>query len=506
MAASGCGRFVGIAGWACRLCVDSLEKLYFCIQNPKKRQIMKEVKGKVQPSPSDGRMGASPTGAGSKLEARLRRPRRRGWVALMPLVLLAALMGTLGLCLGDFYKVPMTVVFLLVCISSLLTLRGYALEERIEVFSRGAGSRDLLLMVWIFVLAGAFAKSAQAMGAVSAMVDLTMALLPGSMLLAGLFVASCIVSLCVGTSVGTIVALVPVAAEMSQRTGCGTALMVAAVVGGAFFGDNLSFISDTTVAATRTQDCTMRDKFRTNFRIVMPAALVCLLVYLAVGLGGTGAGSGMAGGNLRLWRVLPYAAVLFTAVAGMNVLLSLCLGLALTGLVGMADGSFGVEGWLTAMAGGIGGMGELILISMMAGGLLAVVRRAGGVTYLVRALTRRVHSRRGAEVCIGCLVSVTNLCTANNTVAILSVGPIVKDIASRYGVDRRRAASLLDIFSCVVQGVIPYGAQLLMASGLAPVSPVEIIPWLFYPMLLALSALVSVCVAGRGGHAACRTE
>lgn len=446
------------------------------------------------------------TRVSSKLEARLRRPRRKGWVALMPLVLLAVLMGTLGLCLGDFYKVPMTVVFLVVCISSLLTLRGYALDERIATFSRGAGSHDLLLMVWIFVLAGAFAKSAQTMGAVSATVDLTMALLPGSMLLAGLFVASCIVSLCVGTSVGTIVALVPVAAEMSQRTGSGMALMVAAVVGGAFFGDNLSFISDTTVAATRTQDCTMRDKFYTNFRIVLPAALVCILIYLAIGLEGTGPDGGLAHGGLKLWRVLPYAVVLFTAVAGMNVLLSLCLGLVLTGIVGLADGSFGVEGWLTAMAEGISGMGELILISMMAGGLLAVVRKAGGVTYLVRALTRRVHSRKGAEVCIGALVSLTNLCTANNTVAILSVGPIVKDIAARYGVDSRRAASLLDIFSCVVQGIIPYGAQLLMASGLAPVSPVQIIPWLFYPMLLACSALMSVAVSRRAGFPASQTK
>lgn len=457
-------------------------------------------------NPVSGRGGVPHAHVSKKLEDRLRRPRRKGWVALMPLVLLAVLMGTLGLCLGDFYKVPMTVVFLLVCVSSLLTLRGYALDERIETFSRGAGSRDLLLMVWIFVLAGAFAKSAQSMGAVSATVDLTMALLPGSMLLAGLFVASCIVSLCVGTSVGTIVALVPVAAEMSQRTGSGMALMVAAVVGGAFFGDNLSFISDTTVAATRTQDCTMRDKFYTNFRIVLPAALVCFLIYLVVGMEGPGTGDGLADGSLKLWRVLPYAAVLFTAVAGMNVLLSLCLGLALTGIVGMADGSFGAEGWLTAMAEGIGGMGELIIISMMAGGLLAVVRKAGGVTYLVRALTRRVHSRKGAEVCIGSLVALTNLCTANNTVAILSVGPIVKDIASRYGVDRRRAASLLDIFSCVVQGIIPYGAQLLMASGLAPVTPVEIIPWLFYPMLLACSALVSVAVTGRAGFPACQTK
>ncbi len=431
----------------------------------------------------------------SKLQRRLQRPRRRGWVALLPLLLLVVLMSGLGMAGGDFSKVPMTIVFLIVCVASIFTLRGYTLEERISTFSHGAGSHDLLLMVWIFVLAGAFAKSAQAMGAVSATVDLTMALLPGNMLLAGMFLAACIVSLCVGTSVGTIVALVPVAAEMSVRIGLPLPLMVAAVVGGSFFGDNLSFISDTTVAATRTQDCSMRDKFRTNFRIVLPAALVCFVLYVLMGTQQGGSQDVAAAEAQHLWRVLPYVAVLFTAVAGLNVLLSLCLGIVLTGVVGMAERSFDVNGWVASMAEGVAGMGELILISMLAGGLLAVVRKAGGVTYMVRAITRRVHSRRGAEVCIAALVSMTNFCTANNTVAILSVGAIVKDIAVRYGVDRRRSASLLDMFSCVVQGVIPYGAQLLMASGLALVSPMAIIPYLYYPMLLTVTALASIALS-----------
>ena len=426
---------------------------------------------------------------------RRQRPRRRGWLALMPLLLLAVLMGTAGVLMGDFSKVPMTVVFVVVGIASMLTMRGYSINERIETFSHGAGSKDLLLMVWIFMLAGAFAKSAQSMGAVSATVDLTMACLPESMLLAGLFAAACIVSLCIGTSVGTIVALVPVAAEMGGRIGMPVPVMVAAAVGGAFFGDNLSFISDTTVAATRTQECAMRDKFRTNFRIVMPAALLCFAIYAVMGLQHPSVGVGETAGVLHWWRVGPYLVVLGTAIAGMNVLLSLVLGIVLTGLVGMADGAMTPATWVQATADGIAGMGELILISMMAGGLLAVVRRAGGVTYMVRGITRRVHSRRGAEVCIAALVSLTNLCTANNTVAILSVGSIVKDIASRYGVNRRRSASLLDIFSCVVQGLIPYGAQLLMASGLALISPMAIIPHLYYPMLLAVAAFVSIGLA-----------
>ena len=423
-----------------------------------------------------------------------RRPKRKGWLALSPLLLLALIMGGLGIAFGDFYKVPMTVVFLMVSIASLFTLRGYSVEERIETFSRGAGQRNLLLMVWIFVLAGAFAKSAQAMGAVSATVDLTMYLLPSNMLLAGLFLSACVVSLCVGTSVGTIVALIPVAAEMAERTSTTPALMIAAVVGGAFFGDNLSFISDTTVAATRTQGCSMRDKFRTNFLIVLPAALLCFIIYLVMGLSEGHHASGQAV-VLHLWRVLPYAFVLISAIAGMNVLLSLCSGLLLTAIVGMLDGSLTLSDWLQGVAQGIGGMGELILISMMAGGLLSVVRRAGGITYMVRGITRRVHSRKGAEFCIAALVSLTNLFTANNTVAILSVGSIVNDISIRYGVDKKRAASLLDIFSCIVQGVIPYGAQLLMASGLASLSPFSIIPYLYYPPLLAAAALASIALS-----------
>lgn len=422
------------------------------------------------------------------------KPRRQGWVALLPLLLLAALMGGLGILFGDFSKIPMTLVFALTGIGALLTLRGYPLDERVATFSRGAGSADLLLMVWIFVLAGAFAKSAQAMGAVGATVELTMSFLPGSFLLAGLFVAACVVSLCVGTSVGTIVALVPVASEMAMRTGTATPLMVAAVVGGSFFGDNLSFISDTTVAATKTQGCSMRDKFRTNFSLVLPAALLCVAGYAVMGSGTQApVASDSSLGTLAI-QVLPYGVVLGSAIAGLNVLAVLCVGCLLTGAVGMALGIYGLEGWLTAMAEGVAGMGELILISMMAGGLLAVVRRGGGVTYLVRALTRRVHSRRGAECCISALVALTNCCTANNTVAILSVGTIARDISERYGVGSRRAASLLDIFSCVVQGLIPYGAQLLMAAGLATISSVSIIPYLYYPMLVAVMAAFSIAL------------
>ncbi len=428
-------------------------------------------------------------------EDRRLRPRRRGWLALMPLILLAVLMAMLGIIMGDFSKVPMTIVFLLTSIAALFTLRGYKIEERVRCFSHGAGSPDLLLMVWIFVLAGAFASSAKAMGAVSATVDLTMMCLPDSALLAGLFLASCIVSICIGTSVGTIVALVPMASELASRSGIVLPLMVAAVVGGSFFGDNLSFISDTTVAATKTQNCSMRDKFRTNFRIVLPAALICFIIYVLLGQGAQSQIVFSANGEIHWARVLPYVAVLASALCGVNVLIVLCLGTLLTGIVGVADGAYTLSGWITSMAEGVTGMGDLILISMIAGGLLAVVRKGGGVTYLVRALTRRVHSRRGAECCISALVALTNCCTANNTVAILSVGSITKDISERFGVDKRRAASLLDIFSCVTQGIIPYGAQLLMASGLAVISPLDITPYLYYPLLLAVCAIISILIS-----------
>ena len=430
-------------------------------------------------------------------EDRRLRPRRRGWLSLMPLLLLALLTVGLGMWIGDFSKVPMTIVFAFTSLAALFTLRGYSIDERLRIYSRGAGSSELLLMVWIFVLAGAFARSAQAMGAVSATVDLTLLLLPDSILLAGLFLAACVVSLCVGTSVGTIVALVPVATEMAARTGVEIPLMVAAVVGGSFFGDNLSFISDTTVAATRTQGCSMRDKFRTNFRIVLPAALLCFVIYVAMGMHGQTAVVGEQQ-ELHLWRVLPYAVVLLAAIRGLNVMAVLGIGTLLTGIVGMAEGCYDLSGWLIAMSEGVASMGELILISMMAGGLLAVVRKGGGVTWLVRGLTRRVHGRRGAEGCISVLVGLTNCCTANNTVAILSIGSIARDVSERYGVDKRRTASLLDIYSCVVQGILPYGAQLLMAGGLAVISPVAIIPYLCYPFLLAVAASLSILLSHKG--------
>jgi Na+/H+ antiporter NhaC len=327
------------------------------------------------------------------------------------------------------------------------------------------------------------------MGAIDATVNLALTLLPGNMLLAGLFLAACFISLSVGTSVGTIVALTPIAAGVAQQTGISIPLMTAVVVGGSFFGDNLSFISDTTIVATSTQGCKLSDKFRVNSFLVVPAALLILGVYLFMG---RGISSPHDVGEVAFVKVIPYLVVLMTAIFGMNVMAVLTLGVVLTGVIGIIDGSFDVFGWFGAMGQGIIGMGELIIITMMAGGLLEIIRHNGGIDYLIDLLTRHVKGKRGAELSIAGLVSLVDLCTANNTVAIITVGGIAKQIGDRYGVDNRKAASILDTFSCAVQGLIPYGAQLLMAAGLAALNPISIMPYLYYPIAIGVTALLSI--------------
>ena len=390
---------------------------------------------------------------------------------------------------GDFYKVPITVGFLGASMYAVIISGGIPLGKRIEIYSKGAGTSQMMLMIWIFILAGAFAHSAKVMGSIDATVNLALTLLPGEMLLAGLFLAACFISLSVGTSVGTIVALTPIAAGVATQTDTSVALMTAVVVGGSLFGDNLSFISDTTIVATSTQGCRLSDKFRVNSFIVVPAAVVILCVYLFLGRGITSPNNV---GDVEFVKVIPYLVVLLTAIFGMNVMAVLSLGIILTGIIGIADGSYDVFGWFHAMGDGIVGMGELIIITMMAGGLLEIIRHNGGIDFLLERLTRHVNTKRSAELSIAALVSLVNLCTANNTVAIITVGGLAKHIGDRYGVDNRKAASILDTFSCVMQGIIPYGAQLLMAAGLAALNPVSIIPYLYYPMAVGVAALFSI--------------
>lgn len=414
---------------------------------------------------------------------------KRGILALSPLLVFITLYLVTSIIARDFYKVPITVAFMLSSVYAIIISGGFPLQKRIESYSKGASTGSLLLMLWIFVMAGAFAHSAKLMGSIDETVNLTLSVLPGNMLLAGLFVAACFISLSIGTSVGTIVALVPIAAGIAHSIDISPAMLTAVIVGGSFFGDNLSFISDTTIAATSTQGCKLSDKFRVNFFIVFPAALLILFIYIYLG---QDISSPTQIPSVQYIKIIPYLAVLLMAFFGMNVMAVLTVGIILTGIIGILTGSYDFFGWLGAMGDGIKNMGELIIITMMAGGLLEIVRMNGGIDYLIHLLTRRIESKRGAELSIAALVSLTNVCTANNTVAIITVGSIAKHIGDRFGLDNRKCASILDTFSCFVQGIIPYGAQMLMAAGLAKLNPIEIIPWLYYPLALGITAFLCI--------------
>ncbi|MBR3682620.1 MAG: Na+/H+ antiporter NhaC family protein [Tidjanibacter sp.] len=416
---------------------------------------------------------------------------KRGLVALTPLMVMLAVFLVGSIVAGDFYRIPISLAFLVATIYALTLWRKNGLNKNVENFSRGAGSSRILYMIWIFVLAGAFATSAKAMGAVDATVQLALKAIPGNFMPAGIFLATCFISMSIGTSVGTIVALTPVVTGLAAQLGVDTAWMVAIVVGGAFFGDNLSFISDTTIAATQTQGCAMKDKFRTNLRLVTPAAIVALLIYLL-----TGAGVGEVEAIDYTWaeavKVLPYALVIGLALGGVNVLVVLACGILATGVVGVSTGAIEFFALTASLGEGMCSMGELIIVTMLAGGLLELVKVGGGLDYIISGITKNINNRRGGEGAIALLTMLSNVCTANNTIAILTIGDISRNIAGRFGISPKRAASLIDTTSCFVQGVLPYGAQLLMASGLAGVSPVAIIPHLYYPALIGVMVAVSI--------------
>lgn len=414
---------------------------------------------------------------------------KKGIIALSPIVVFILFYLVTSIVAGDFYKIPITVAFMVSSIYAIVVFTGKPLMHRIDSYSRGAATEQMMLMIWIFVLAGAFAHSAKQMGSIDATVNLALSLLPPQMIFAGMFLAACFISLSIGTSVGTIAALTPIAVGLAQETGADLAMMTAIIVGGSFFGDNLSFISDTTIMATQTQGCRLSDKFRVNAFIVMPAALVILVVYYFLGQDTIAPQQIPA---VEWVKVIPYLTVLVTAVCGMNVMAVLTIGIVLCGIIGMFTGSFDIYGWFGAMGDGIMSMGELIIVTMMAGGMLELIKQQGGIDFIINMLTRRVSSKRGAELSIATLVSLVDVCTANNTVAILTVGDIAKQIGDRYGVDNKKCASILDTFSCTVQGLIPYGAQLLIAAGLASVNPVAILPYLYYPFALGIVAILSI--------------
>lgn len=415
--------------------------------------------------------------------------RNSGLLALSPLAVFLGIYLVSSLIAKDFYKIPIAAAFLTASAYALLISKKAPIEDKIAVFSRGAGHKNVLLMLWIFILAGAFAETARQIGAIDATVAATLHILPPSMLFVGLFLASCFISMAIGTSVGTIVALVPVAAGIASESGFDTGFVTAIVAGGAFFGDNLSFISDTTIAATKTQGCLMSDKFKVNLKIVAPAAFAVAVMYIIIG---QGASFSAPADPVNWTRLIPYVLVIGLAMSGVNVIEVLAIGIGVNAIIGFCQGTLTWTTWLGSIGTGIAGMGDLIIVTMLSGGMLEVIRENGGIDYLVRILTKGIRGKRGAEFSIAALVSMANVCTANNTIAILTTGRIAKDITTRFGLDPRKTASILDTFSCIIQGLLPYGAQMLMASGLAGISSLSIIKYLFYPYTMGAFAVLAI--------------
>lgn len=421
----------------------------------------------------------------------------RGLLALSPLFVFLCLYLVTSIIVQDFYKVPIIVAFLISSVYAIAITKG-GINHRIQIFSKSAGSKNMMLMLWIFILAGAFAGAAKAMGAVDATVNMALVVLPHSMILAGIFLAACFISLAIGTSVGTIAALTPVAAGIAAQSDTNMALIIGIVVGGAFFGDNLSFISDTTIVATQTQQCKMSDKFKVNSKIVFPIAIIMLIVYAVMGRD-IAAPTGLQ--PIDFVKVIPYIVVIVTAVCGVNVLLVLTIGTIVAGVIGIVGGAYDVFGWFSSMADGMMGMSELIIMTLLASGMLAMIRYNGGIDYIIERLTKNIRGQRGAEYCIAMLVCLVNICTANNTVAIITTGSIAHDISHKFGLDNRKVASILDTMSCFTQGLLPYGAQVLIATGLAnecqtlaTITPIDIVQYLYYPIALGVAVLLCIAI------------
>lgn len=412
-----------------------------------------------------------------------------GWLSVSPIAVFLLLYLAVSIIIGDFYRMPVSVALLGASIWGVgIFVKGGRAAQRLEVFSRAAADTNILYMIWIFVLAGAFASVAKETGAVTATVNATLRLFPAELLIPGLFVAACFISLSIGTSVGTIVALAPLAVDIAEVSGGEVALYTAVVLGGAFFGDNLSFISDTTIAATRTQGCSMSDKFKANLWIAVPAAVITLGILLFIS---HGTGSPAVAEGSDSWLMIPYLLVIVLSVAGVNVPTVLTSGILASIILGRIAG-YDLLDMCGFVGKGIDSMGDLIIITLLAAGMLGIVKAMGGIGFLLGKLTSHVRSSRGGQWAIAMLVGVVNLCTANNTVAIITVGSIAKDISSTYGIDPRKSASLLDTCSCIVQCLIPYGAQTLLATSLAGLSPIAPFPYLYYPWALALMVALSI--------------
>lgn len=413
----------------------------------------------------------------------------QGLISVSPMLVFLAVYTSSSIIAGDFYAASIIVSFLIACLYSIIIIKNKTIESRFAVLAKGAAKEDIMTMVFIFILAAAFASTAKQMGAIEATVNMTLSMMPIKMMLCGLFIASCFVSLSIGTSVGTIAALTPIACGIAEKTGQNLPLLIAVIVGGSFFGDNLSVISDTTIMATKTQGCKLKDKFRYNLKIALPAAIISLVLYLIAGREIVGE---EVNRNINYQLIIPYIYILVAAFCGMNVMLLLSTGTILAGAIGLLYNKLSLTEWSSAMNNGIMGMGELIIVTLLAGGMIEVMRLTGGLEFLKATLTRKIKSKTGAEISIAGLVIVTDFCTANNTIAILTTGPIAKDISSHYNIDPKRTASILDTYSCFAQSIIPYGAQLLIAGGLASINPIEIIPYLYYPFILGTFAFLYI--------------
>ena len=396
-------------------------------------------------------------------------PTGKGLIALSPLMVFLMMYVGLSIFVGDFYTVPLSVAFVLSSVWGVATTARLPLSERLKVFSRGAANSDVIYMVWIFILAGAFAMLAQKVGATEATVNLTLSVLPAGYLMPGLFLAACFISM------GTVVALTPVAMGIAGEIGGSIPMFVAVVVGGSFFGDNLSFISDTTIAATRSQGCSMRDKFNVNIWLTVPAALVILAIYFVIGVS---VETQVATVSVDWQLIMPYLLVIVLAVVGLNVLLVLLIGIVAAFVVGLTYANTDALSMLGFMGEGVDSMGNLIVVTLLASGMLGLIQHNGGISFLIDRMSRGIKGKRGAQTMISLLVAVVNMCTANNTIAIITVGGLARQISEKYGLDS--------------QCFIPYGAQVLMAASLAGISTVSILPHLYYPFALGLMVALSI--------------
>ncbi len=421
---------------------------------------------------------------------------RQGLLALSPMFVFLVLYLVVSLIIGDFYKMPLSVAFIAASVWAVIIDRRKPLADRIETFSKAAGSSNIIYMIWIFILAGAFASLAKETGAIEATVTATLHFLPYQLMLPGLFLAACFISLSIGTSVGTVVALVPLAVDLASSGGGDVAMFVAAVLGGAFFGDNLSFISDTTIAATRTQSVAMNAKFKANLKIVVPAALVSLAIYAVLGSQVNAVAPTV---EMKPLLIVPYLLIIIMALIGLNVTVVLVSGIIAAMLIASLSEGYSLLDLAGFLGAGVDSMGDLIIITLLSAGMLGIIKSTGGINFLLQRMTRHIRGVRGAKVSIAALVAAVNVCTANNTVAIITVGSLSKKIADHYGIEGARTASLLDTCSCIMQCLLPYGAQTLLAVGLAGLSPGDPWPYLYYPWCLAVAVAVGIMVTRPSG-------